>query len=217
MKEKIEFKKSIIFKTTIAEITDINITHDYKIKDDTVDGTFTLSGLYKMTSASVKEEEFFYNIPFVIALSDRIKKESINLNLYDFEYTILKDTLNTKMTLEMEYEETESLEIDKTINEMLETDYEETEEPEKTNDEIEEKIVNEEEIKQDITENNINNLTSAINMENNYVTYKVHITRENDTFESIASKYDVSIDDIKLYNDNEVLSIGDKLVIPYHE
>lgn len=210
MKEKIDFKKSIIFKSTISEITDINVTHDYSVKDDTVEGEFHLTGLYKMTAASVKEEEFFYNIPFVIALSDRIKKESINLQLFDFNYEIQKDTLNLKIVLNMEYEENEKVVIDQTIDELLGDDI--IENPETPKEEMVENIVSEE---KNITEEDIEGLTTSLNIKNDYVTYKVHITRQDDTMESIASKYNITIDDIKEYNEIENISIGDKIVIPF--
>ena len=69
MKEIIPLKKDIIFKTKVAEVTSINLEHDYKILDDIVEGTVYLSGTYKMTEASVIEEDFVYNIPFSIAIS----------------------------------------------------------------------------------------------------------------------------------------------------
>jgi len=47
-----------------------------------------------------------------------------------------------------------------------------------------------------------------------FVTYHVHIIRETDTLESIALKYNCSVDLIKEYNDVENFEIKNKLIIP---
>ena len=49
---------------------------------------------------------------------------------------------------------------------------------------------------------------------NEYVTYHVHIVRENDTLESIIKTYNISIEYLKEYNEVTDLKIGDKLIIP---
>ena len=106
MNETIPFKKSITFKTKIEEITDISLEHDYKIMDDIIDGDFILEGTYKMTKASVITEDFFYKIPFQIAINDRLLKESICLSIDDFSYEIEKnETLNLDIKLALTAEE----------------------------------------------------------------------------------------------------------------
>ncbi len=47
-----------------------------------------------------------------------------------------------------------------------------------------------------------------------FITYHVHIVREGDTFESISSKYNCSLETIKEYNNIEALEIKSKLIIP---
>ena len=101
MNEIIPFKKSILFKTAISSISDINLSYDYKIYDDIIEGNFDLYGSYKMTEASVNTEEFIYNIPFSIALSDRIDKNSINLELDNYNYNIKKDVLELDINLKL--------------------------------------------------------------------------------------------------------------------
>lgn len=66
MKEIIPLKKDIIFKTKIGEITNISLEHDYKILDDLVEGEVNINGTYKMTEASVIDEEFEYKVPLVL-------------------------------------------------------------------------------------------------------------------------------------------------------
>ncbi len=209
MKETIEFKKDIIFKTTIQEMTELDVTHEYKVLDDVIEGEFHVSGEYKMTEASVKHEEFLYNIPFAIALSERIKKESVNLVMDDYTYEIDKDILHLKMKLGMQYEEVEIESETKeeeitSIDEMLDGVEEEQEVI------SEEKDIEKEEVKEQIED-----FSKKFNMPDNYITYKIHIMKSDETIDSIAMKYNVRIDDIKEYNKEEVYSIGDKIVIPY--
>lgn len=47
-----------------------------------------------------------------------------------------------------------------------------------------------------------------------FVTYHVHIIREGDTLESIALKYNSTVDIIKEYNDTENIELKSKLIIP---
>lgn len=119
MNNIIPFKKNIVFKTKIHDITDISLTHDYKVQEDMVEGDFFLSGTYKMTEASMINEEFFYKIPFSIAVSDRIIKESINLKLDDFKYSFKDDTVVLNIDVDMEYEEEESLETKEEMEQEL--------------------------------------------------------------------------------------------------
>ena len=105
MKEIIPLKKDIVFKTKIAEVTSINLEHDYKILDDIVEGTVYLSGTYKMTEASVIEEDFVYNIPFSIAISKRINKDTIKIEIDDFKYSTSKDVMKVDISLELTCDE----------------------------------------------------------------------------------------------------------------
>ena len=209
MKETIEFKKDIIFKTTIQEMTELDVTHEYKVLDDVIEGEFHVSGEYKMTEASVKHEEFLYNIPFAIALSERIKKESVNLVMDDYTYEIDKDILHLKMKLGMQYEEveieSETKEEEITlIDEMLDGV-----------EEDQEMISEQQDIEKEEVKEQIEDFSKKFNMPDNYITYKIHIMKSDETIDSIAMKYSVRIDDIKEYNKEEVYSIGDKIVIPY--
>ena len=50
-----------------------------------------------------------------------------------------------------------------------------------------------------------------------YISYYVHIVRENDSIESISNKYNISINDLKEYNDIDKIALGNKIIIPYVE
>lgn len=199
MNDIISFKKDVIFKTSIASITNISLTHDYKIEEDMINGTLFLEGTYKMTEASTINEEFYYDIPFSIAISDRINKDTLLLEIEKFDYSYKEDTLSIIANLNMKYEEN----ILNDINEDI---------PKET---LEEKIY---ELKKDIKEKKktlVDELIDEVNEKTDFITYKVHIVRKDDTFESIASKYDVNVNLIKEYNNVDEINIGDKILVPY--
>lgn len=221
MKEIIPFKKDIIFKTKIAKITDISLTHDYKILDNVIEGEFLLAGTYKMTEASVVNEEFIYSIPFSIALGDTVNKDSISLVLHDFNYEVKEDVMTVKVDLDMSCEEKkEERTVEETIDDLIESEQEISNEDiigdvNNMNISI---MDNEVEVKQETdekTKESIMALTNKVRNSKDTVTYKIYIVRENDSIESIATKYNVTLSDLMDYNDIESLSIGDKIVIPY--
>lgn len=223
MNEKIPFKKDIIFKSSIGEITDITLTHDYKIKEDMVEGVFYISGKYKMTEASIIEEEFFYNIPFSIAIGERINKDTINLVIDSFDYKFKKDILSVNMNLNMNYEEDE---IQNSIEELLQREEEKEIEMNITNNENEIKMddINIDSDVNIVTENNEvtneeandiiglakNNITDG----NAFSTYKVINMRESDTLENVIAKYNITMDDLKLLNNLEDINTNNKIIIP---
>ena len=64
-------------------------------------------------------------------------------------------------------------------------------------------------------ENAKQELLNSVNVnDDNYITYKIHIVKSEDTMESILTKYDMSIDELKEYNEINTLQLGDKLIIP---
>ena len=93
MKQVVPFKKDIIFKSKISEITSISLEHSLQLDDDIVSGDFIISGDYKMTEASVNKEPFNYNLPFDIALNDRYDTSNIKVEIQDFYYEIINDDI----------------------------------------------------------------------------------------------------------------------------
>ena len=191
MNQKIEFKKDCMLKTYVSSITDISLTHDYKILDDTIEGYFDVTGSYKVTMSSVETESFMFTIPFTIALSSLIDKDTIDLKLSDFNYSVEKDVLHLKMFLDMDYQEIE-------IKEDIEN-----------NEEIDNMI-------NDLMDKESTTIFSEVK-ESNFSKYKVYIMRSEDTLESILVKYNVTMDEIKEYNDIDNINIGSKIVIPYNK
>ena len=194
MREIIPIKKDILFKTSIGEITNIDLDYDYKINENLIEGNIILNGSYKMTEASVLEDDFNYKIPFKVSISKEVNKESIKIEIDDFKYEVKKDILSTQVDLLFTCEEVkeEHIELDNPVEE-----------------------VEMKEEKTEIVEDNINNITNIINTDNNYYTYKVYIVRENDTIDSICMKYNININELKEYNEINEIKEGDKLIIPY--
>lgn len=228
MNQKIEFKKDCMLKTYVSSITDISLTHDYKILDDTIEGYFDVTGSYKVTMSSVETEDFMFTIPFTIALSSLIDKDTIDLKLSDFNYSVEKDVLHLKMFLDMDYQEIEikeevedSEEIDNMINDLM--DKESTTDiksPSEFHNEVmlDNVIDSKEEVstKEKVSEENFNTIFNEVK-ESNFSKYKVYIMRSEDTLESILVKYNVTMDEIKEYNDIDNINIGSKIVIPYNK
>lgn len=223
MKETIEFKKDCMLKTYVSSISDIKLTHDYKILDDTIEGFFDITGSYKATMSSVETENFFYTIPFTIALSSLIDRDSINLSINDFSYETEKDVLHLKMVLDMDYEkiqieeheeikenEMENIneDIDNFINENDLLSPNEFHNEVMLDNNVEDKKTNEE-----ITENNIKTIFNNVKNEE-FSKLKVYIMREEDTLESVLFKYNVKVDDLYEYNNLENIHVGDKIIIP---
>lgn len=94
MKKIIPFKKDIIFKTHIAEITSISLEHSLHIEEDTlITGEFVVSGEYKISDTSTNTEVFHFNLPFDIHMDDRYDLTSCNVDIYDFYYEIINDSI----------------------------------------------------------------------------------------------------------------------------
>lgn len=226
MKQIIEFKKDIILKTFVNEISELNISHEYKVMDDVIEGDFYVNGEYKITEASLQNEEIFYKIPFAIALSDRIDKNSIELLIEDFNYKVNRDVLSLKIEIKMNYEEivdiveeiaTEEIndEVNNFINEeKMDNNLAFQDEVETINKESDSEFETFEEIMNEKKEI-IENITNKFNMPDKYMTYKIHIVKSEDTLENISYKYGVKIEDLKEYNQTDILNIGDKVIVPF--
>ncbi len=213
MKKIIPFKKDIVFKNTIEEITSISMDHQLSREDYSIKGSFIVEGEY--TSAG-KKDSFHFDIPYLGELEKDYNVESSIIDIDDFYYEItepnklsihidiLADKLIEKVLIEDEIEDIPVLE-EKSDRSEEEIRVEEQEE-------IIEAKVEEKEVErvEDVTQVFSNQST----MEDSYMTYKVYIVREGDTVSSILEKYQIAEDKLRKYNVINELSIGDKLIIP---
>ena len=220
MKNIIPFKKDVIFKTNLSEITSISLENTLNLKDDTISGDFIISGDYKVTDKSTSVEPFNLNIPFEIVLDDRFETSKATIDIDDFYYEIvnnnvlsvsidvLVDHLQEKPLIEME----ELVDVTP-VRTVLDLEEEEME------NSVEERCVEEED---SLPKRNAENIEEKINSifsngtfnDEVYVTYNVFIIRDGDTLDSIMEKYNVTQDELEKYNDLSNLKLGDKLIIP---
>ena len=219
MKQIIPFEKDILFKTKIGELTSISLDNDLILKgEDIVTGNFYIKGTYKMISSSTNEEEYSYKIPCEIQINNAYDTYDCTIDIDDFSYEIKNDdTLCVKISVlldnlvkkEPEERKEEEL-IDMTDSLPIKEELEQ-EEPETKK--IEELVVDERNID---PVNVLNDIKSDIinDTDERYLTYKVYTVQEEDTIEKICTKYKVSVDQIKDYNDFDNLTTGLKLLIP---
>lgn len=223
MKKTIPFKKDIIFKTNLEEITSISLEHTLKIDNNILSGDFIVSGEYKITDSSIDTEKFSYELPFTISFDDKYKLDNAVVDIEDFYYEIINNSV-LSVNIETMVDKIEEVLIDD--KDMLiedkidDNDFEDVREEIKM-DTIEERCIEDESNEEDVIterENNIikevGSIFDNISIEETYNTYKICIIRENDTIESVMEKYSVSKDTLELYNDLTEIKIGDKIIIP---
>ena len=195
----IPFTKEIKFENSIAEITSISLEHEWTYNENELLGNFVISGEYKAHEVSINKEPFEYVLPFSVALTNKVVEDSISFEIKDFTYDI-KD--NNILVVQIEYivdaEDDEETREDQEIAELLDN---------VTND-IDDQVET-----QEIEENSVVNDKLESNDET-YVTYHIHIVSNNETIDSICTKYKTNENVLKEYNDISTISIGDKLIIP---
>ena len=188
MENIISFKKEVKFNTFIYEINDIHLDLDYQVNNYVIDGFYIINGDYKDSEIKVGFEPFEYKIPFSIELDNNIVLDTLTFNIDDFSYEFKDNILTLIIDNLITYEEYEEVEEElfKTVDDDLRVD----------EVDLEEKV---------ITDN-----------EDGFITYKVHVVKENETLDEIALLYNVSKSTILLYNKDEFKS-GIKLIIPNEE
>ena len=215
MKKIINFDKKIEFPSMIGEVTSISLDEDLKFKDESnVIGKFIVKGTYKRTEASRLEEDFYYELPTEILLTEKVDIDTASIEIDDFYYEMEnEDSINCHIVLlinameliDVEEEKEEERECDGDAN--IETYEEEYVEPEV------EKVKEEKEEVDD--KNDVGSLfTSLKDSEETFQTYSVYIMRKEETLESIMSKYNTNKELLEQYNDLSNLTIGSKIIIP---
>lgn len=63
--------------------------------------------------------------------------------------------------------------------------------------------------------NDNNNLFAGFETADTYTAYRVYLIKEEDTIDTILKKYNVTKEDLSLYNDLSDIKYGDKIIIPY--
>lgn len=234
MRQIIPFVKDISFNTRVSEITSIALEHNLQMENgDSLVGSFEVSGNYKINDVSVNEENFNYDIPFDITLDDKYDATKVTIDIDDFYYEIINDAilrvhidvLADNLVYAPKEEPKEEILIEEALtNEKSERGEEvpgEREIPKLSDqiiempEEVKEEIKEIPRVQENITEEIKNSLAANFLADDEkYVTYKVHIVRENETIETIKETYNVTIEEIEKYNAIDNIMIGTKLLIP---
>lgn len=209
----IPFTKDIKFTSSISEITSISLEHEYTVNNDEILGNFILNGDYKTHELSVNKEHFEHVLPFRVDISSRIDRESVDLAIQDFTYEI-KDNDTLKVNIEYCVN---ALEL-KEENKQEENKQEELFERVEDDDTLEDMLDNMDEPSDEnrnVTEDDKKTILESINeQDESFVTYHIHIMQENDTIDTICTKYNTTSNILNEYNDLSTVAIGDKLIIP---
>lgn len=231
MKQIIPFSKEIVFKTNIASVTSISLEHEEKVSDGEINGDFIIFGDYKIHNDTTEKELFRYRLPFTAIIPDNVIKDSVVVDIDDFRYEqIDEDVLKVNISFSLEGEERpleeKAIEEERKYEEELDTFLEQIDNKgdvkdddsneledniEENSEELEEReiidnVKQEEKIKED---KNIDN-----GLHDEYITYHIHIVKEDETLDTIIRNYNVNLDYIKEYNDITNVQIGDKIIIP---
>lgn len=226
MKKKVTFEKKIDFPTMIGDISSISLEPYLKFVDSSnIEGHLLLNGTYKMTEASRLEDEFRYEIPIEIALTEVLDLSTSKVEISDFTYEIQDDDI-LLCHIELLVEGLEMIEEDRECDDKpLEKEVEipRIESVDNTFQENRFEKDLEEKNETKTIEDNANDSNSLsvqslfLNFDSTqetYGTFLVYIIRQNESIHSILSKYHTSLEEIEKYNDLSNVSVGSKIIIP---
>lgn len=244
MRQIIPFKKDLLFKTKVSEITSISLEHSIAMKNsEKISGEFHITGDYKMTEASINRENFNFKIPFDIELDSKYVPSTLSIDIDNFYYEVVNNEslqVNIDLYIEGEKEKEKEevlpekeekkeemvIEMPPLNEEKIDTSFfpgpkSELQEKEERKEEIIPEIMTSQKntvIFEDNHQEKANhqefNLFENIDNSDTYITYYVYIVKEQDTIDSIMEKYHIDKETISLYNNLEEIKPGTKLIIP---
>lgn len=229
MKSIVPYTKEIVFDSKIAEICSISLEHEISCNASGIEGNFIVSGEFRSHEVSINKEPFQYKLPFSVEVTDKILEDSVDFEITDFTYEILKDNI-LKVNIEFMVSAEEVVEEEPSIDESEEVEEEipESRQEEEVKEAVMEEInqmfleetSDEEEEENESFEDRLDAesedliLTSASSTDDEFATYHIHIVSSEDTIESIVAMYQTDVNTLKSYNNVESLSAGDKIIIP---
>lgn len=240
LKKVIPFKKELPLDNKIYELSSISLEHEILQRtSDLISGEFLVSGSYKISPTSIEKENFEFTLPFDIAIDSRYDVDNMVIDIEDFYYEIIDNSilkvnidlyLDGEIILDEKMENVDDFEDDDvTIKEemiederCIEKEDDLMEDGALGNDVINEVKKTYEEIMPDREDININNDNDNTNINlfddfsssDTYATYHVYVVKEEDTLDTILNKYEISKEDLESYNNISDIKKGDKLIIP---
>ena len=194
MNKIIPFNKEIKFDENIGEITSIALDDTLKFIDsNTISGDLIVRGAHKYLDI---EEDFSYPIPTQIAVDDKYDTTKAKISIDDFYYEIINDnTLKVKIDLLLDDLFFKEKEIEPIVEEITVPDVRE-------------------EIKEEKESENITDLFNETPIEKEYSIYRVCVVGMDDGLEDILTRYNITKEELALYNDINNVKPGVKLIIP---
>lgn len=188
MKKIVPFIKNINLNNNIEEVTSISLDKKVNsINSGEISGEFELYLEYRESDVSIDNLKYNDTIPFDVEIDDIYSLDNVNVDIDDFYYELEDNNI--------------ILHIDLVIDNL---EYKEEKELIDMCDEI----------KDDISTPVYQSFDPKTE---DYVTYNVHIIRENDNIDSICLKYGVTKEDLAYYNDISNIKLGDKLIVPTYK
>ena len=234
MKKIVPFNNVLSFKTKVSEITSISLEHEIQKSDDAISGKFIIEGDYKNLIGDIETEKFSFELPFDIALGVRYERDNMVVDIDDFRYELI-DSNRLKVNIDLYIDGDIIPEEEEVIDEkrgiLKEMDEIEGDSRiDMDNDFLEDTIdfskniiegINKEPMETEastiVNENNNINIFGNISDNETYATYKVYTVMDTDTIDGIISKYNISKELLREYNNIEDIKSGDKLIIPSDE
>lgn len=212
MKIILPFKKDVLLKDNVYEITSISLENQLSINEYLVQGTLYVTGEYRVSDASNTVLPFNLELPVSISLDDNYDTSNAKCDIDDFYYEII-DNQKISISVDISVDRLKQREIIDDKREINVIEDRCIDMDEETYDKVVEnsKVDND---KKEVKENSINSLFDKLDNNENYKSYLIYIIRENDTLDNILEKYNVDIDIIKEYNDISDIKVGDKIIIP---
>ena len=212
MKIILPFKKDVLLKDNVYEITSISLENQLSINEYLVQGTLYVTGEYRVSDASNTVLPFNLELPVSISLDDNYDTSCAKCDIDDFYYEII-DNQKISISVDISVDKLKQREIIDDKREINVIEDRCIDMDEETYDKVVEnsKVDND---KKEVKENSINSLFYKLDNNENYKSYLIYIIRENDTLDNILEKYNVDIDIIKEYNDISDIKVGDKIIIP---
>ena len=181
----------------------------------------------KRYTISVDEEEFEKKLDFDITLDDKYDSTKVKIDIDDFYYEIIDNkylkvhidvVVNNLVYKEKPVNVKEEIRDLRSVKMDIKTDDFSASEIEvkKEDDSYIVEPKDEEVLEKEEKEEQRDIKTDIFNMsEEKYVTYKVHIIRENQTINDVIDMYNVPKEELEKYNDLENIKMGTKIVVPY--
>lgn len=234
MKQIVPFTKRITFDTSVDEITSISLDKKIKnIEDSIISGIFDLYLEYKESDISVNILKYNSSIPFDIDIDSKYCLKNVKIDIDDFYYEIDDDDVILHIDVLIDNLEYDEKELEKIITKNeereeeilaeefdLDIDLKEEDKEEREFDDIniEDLFKETDEKITDVKVEEKRPVFESFDPKNEtYVTYNVHIVREEDNIETICLKYGVSKEELEYYNDISIIKLGDKLIVPTYK